>query len=89
MLEHIEQCADEGTDFEMEFRVVGPDGGPTWLYCRGKTFFDRYGQPSYIAGACVDITARKRAEAELRRLNQRLEHLSTSARATWPTQMRA
>ena len=55
VLEHIEQCADEGTDFEMEFRVVGPDGGPTWLYGRGKIFFDRDGQPSYITGACVEL----------------------------------
>ena len=75
VLEHIEQCANEGADFEIEFRVVGPDGDPAWLYGRGKTFFDGDGQPWYIAGACVDITARKRAEAELQRLNLRLEHL--------------
>ncbi|MEK0084754.1 PAS domain S-box protein [Benzoatithermus flavus] len=61
--ERCRQCASEGTDFEMEFRVVWPDGSVRWLYDRGKTFRDAQGRPAYMTGACVDVTLRKRAEA--------------------------
>ena len=43
VVERCERCAREGADFEMEFRVVQPDGGLRWLYDRGKTFRDAEG----------------------------------------------
>ena len=66
IVERCERCAREGADFEMEFRVVWPDGGIHWLYDRGKTVRDDDGKPAYMAGACVDISERKRAEDALR-----------------------
>src|SRR4051812_15799002 len=33
-----ERCRDAGADFDMEFRVVHPDGSIHWLYDRGRTF---------------------------------------------------
>ncbi len=66
IVERCERCAPEGADFEMEFRVVWPDGGIHWLYDRGKTVRDDDGKPAYMAGACVDISERKRAEDALR-----------------------
>jgi len=64
--ERCERCAQEGADFAMEFRVIWPDGSVHWLDDKGKTFSDDAGQPLYMTGACVDITERKEAEAELR-----------------------
>jgi PAS domain S-box-containing protein len=49
----------QGADFSMEFRVVWPDGSVRWLHDKGRTFFDDQGAPSYMTGACVDITDRK------------------------------
>ncbi|MGG6270467.1 PAS domain-containing protein [Leptolyngbya sp. AN03gr2] len=60
-------CASKGADFDMDFRVVYPDGSIHWLSDKGKTFFDEAGNPTYMTGACVDITERKQAEAELQR----------------------
>jgi len=57
-------CEREGADFEMDFRVVWPDERVHWLSCKGKTFVDASGRPLYMTGACVDITAQKRQEAE-------------------------
>ena len=68
-----ERCARDGADFAMEFRVVWPDGSEHWLDDQGKTFFDDAGQPLYMAGACVDITERIKAEAQIRQLNASLE----------------
>ncbi|MEA2728301.1 MAG: hypothetical protein QOF70_2776 [Acetobacteraceae bacterium] len=56
-----ERCAVEGVDFEMEYRVLRPDGRRIWLYERGNTFRDGEGRPSYVTSACLDVTQWKRA----------------------------
>ena len=66
------RCAEEGADFEMEYRVTRPDGTEHWLYDKGKTFFDEAGRPLYMAGACVDVTTRKQTEEALNRSLQEL-----------------
>lgn len=71
VLERCRRCKDEGADFAMEFRVVWPDGSVHWLDDRGKTFLDPGGRPSYMTGACVDITERKRADERFRELDER------------------
>ncbi|MGZ3361510.1 MAG: PAS domain-containing protein, partial [Xanthobacteraceae bacterium] len=38
VIRRCERCRDAGDDFEMEFRVVYPDGSVHWLYDRGRTF---------------------------------------------------
>jgi PAS domain S-box-containing protein len=65
VIERCERCAREGADFNMEFRVIWPDGSLHWLDDKGKTFFDAAGTPLHMTGACVDITGRKQAEAAL------------------------
>ena len=59
------RCAKEGADFDLEFRVVWPDSTVHWLHDRGKTFRDADRKPSYMTGACVDITASKQATQAL------------------------
>jgi len=56
VIRRCERCRDAGDDFEMEFRVVYPDGSVHWLYDRGRTFFDLSGRAKTMTGACVDIT---------------------------------
>jgi PAS domain S-box-containing protein len=67
------RCARYGDDFEMQFRVVAADGGERWLFDKGRTFADDSGRPSYMVGACLDITQHKRTERALHRLNETLE----------------
>jgi PAS domain S-box-containing protein len=55
--EALTRCAAEAADFNLEYRVVWPDGSIHWLYDRGRTIVEN-GKPAYMAGACVDITAR-------------------------------
>ena len=74
----------------MEFRVVWPDGSIRWLDGRGKSFLDGRGRPLYMIGACVDITERKRVEAELRQSRERLvAALSASGTGTFRWDMRS
>lgn len=67
-----ELCAKQGADFEMEFRVIWPDGSVHWLYDRGKTFLDEDELPEYMTGACVDVTERKAAQKALEISEERL-----------------
>ena len=56
VIRRCERCRDHGDDFEMELRVVYPDGSVHWLYDRGRTFLDPTGRARTMTGACVDIT---------------------------------
>ncbi|MGH7493413.1 MAG: PAS domain S-box protein, partial [bacterium] len=47
--------------------------GPRWLYTRKVALLGSDGQPRYLLGISQDITERKQAEAEIRRLNEELE----------------
>ncbi|TCZ67499.1 PAS domain-containing sensor histidine kinase [Flaviaesturariibacter aridisoli] len=70
------QCADSAADFDLQFRVVWPDGTIRWLDDKGKTYLDADGRPAYMTGACVDITARRQAEEALRASEARLRMLT-------------
>jgi PAS domain S-box-containing protein len=52
--------------WDMEFRVVWPDGSVRWLYGKGQVFLDHAGHPVRLAGVSLDITERKRVEEALR-----------------------
>lgn len=61
----VDRCR-EGADFEMEYRVMLPNGAIRWLYDRAKMERDAQGNSTYLVGACTDITRRKQTEEALR-----------------------
>ena len=64
--------ANESGDVAAEYRVVHPDGGVRWLQAKGRMFFDDQGRPARVVGFMLDVTERRQAEEELRRLESRL-----------------
>jgi len=58
-------------DWTDEYRFQRADGAYVHIYDRGKKFYDESGAPTLIAGAMVDITTRKIAEAALRESEER------------------
>jgi len=71
--QQCERCVRYGDDIEMQFRVRLPEGNERWIFDKGQTFTDASGRPSYMVGACLDITQHKRTERALHRLNETLE----------------
>jgi PAS domain S-box-containing protein len=55
-------------EYDIEFRVVRPDGEVRWVWSRGVPVRDASGEISRIAGITEDITDRKHAELELARI---------------------
>jgi two-component system sensor kinase FixL len=71
-----EQLADTSVaEFPHEYRILRPDGEVRWVSSRIVPVRDDRGNVVRIAGISSDITERKAAEAEMRKLNVRLESL--------------
>lgn len=82
----------EGLPYEMEYRVVWPDGNVRWLNTRGIVEYDEQGHPQRMLGVAMDITERKRAketlEQRLRDLNAANEELARFNRAAVDRELR-
>ncbi|MBD3307354.1 response regulator [candidate division KSB3 bacterium] len=63
-----------GATHDVEFRMKSADGDYRWISSKGKTVeLDEQGRTVRIVGTHTDITRRKNAEQELKRLNEELE----------------
>ncbi len=66
------QRALAGESYQIEFRIVQPGGAVRWLTTSGAVLFDAQFKPVRMFGATVDVTERKAAEDELKRVNEEL-----------------
>ena len=57
-----------GTEYDVEYRVIYSDGNVHWLSTRGKTYLDTDGKPASMMGVVRRITDRKNADTELSRV---------------------
>ena len=55
-------------EYELEYRIVRPDGEVRWILSRGYPIRNEHGEMYRIAGIMEDVTERKLAEAERERL---------------------
>ncbi|WP_122678756.1 response regulator [Pseudomonas viridiflava] len=69
----LQRSLDTGVDFIIEYRNVWPDGSLNWIDVRARAIRDKNGRVSSLVGVTSDITERKQAESQLRRLNETLE----------------
>jgi PAS domain S-box-containing protein len=70
----IQRHVDEGKDFTMEFRLRSRDGRWLWISSSGKIVErDARGSAQRIVGTHVDVSERKRSQAELEQANLTLE----------------
>ena len=48
--------------YDLEYRIVRPDGALRWLATTGRVMVDSSGRPTRMVGICRDVTERKRVE---------------------------
>lgn len=65
-------------DFEVDVRIIWPDGSAHWLLVRGRPYRDEAGLPLRSSGIIQDITQQKKIE-EVHLRSQKLESLGTLA----------
>jgi PAS domain S-box-containing protein len=75
----LEKVVREKRQVSVEYRVVRPDGGVRYAYAAGGPVLDQEGNVVRVVGIAVDITARKRAEEDMRALSERLKLATRSA----------
>jgi PAS domain S-box-containing protein len=66
-------------EYEIEYRVLLPDGTLRWIGGRGRCVAGENGKGTRLIGVSIDITPRKRAEAEALQHREELGHLSRVA----------
>jgi len=74
--------AGPGDSFEIEHRIVWPDGTVRWLANRGRVARDADGRAVEVTAVLMDVTQRKEAEAQQRLLLDELNHRVKNTLAT-------
>lgn len=59
------RAIEQKQNYDLEFRVVWPDGSIHWLASWGRVIYDATGRAERMSGVSTDITDRKRAEQTL------------------------
>jgi two-component sensor histidine kinase len=83
ILAAIEAAIRDGADYDVEYRVVHPNGELRWLHARGRaaqTADD--GGVRRLAGVSLDITERKRSDERQKLLVNELNHRVKNSLAT-------
>lgn len=69
----VELTLQTGGFYELDLELMRKDGSKRWIMARGEARRDGNGKVIGLYGAAVDITERKLAEEELRKLNTELQ----------------
>jgi PAS domain S-box-containing protein len=79
------RAVDERASFDLELRIVRPDGEQRWVRVRGEPHVDD-GTVESVRGTIQDITDRKQREAELRRMQKAVDNAPIGITLSDPAQ---
>ncbi len=60
---------EQKTDYDVEMRVLWPEGTVHWIASKGRGFYDEAGEAFRMSGMAWDVTLRKHYEEEIRILS--------------------
>ncbi|UFS69822.1 ATP-binding protein [Geomonas sp. RF6] len=63
---HAREAARQGIEFDLEYRILRPNGETRWLQCLGRPLCNEEGALRRYVGIVLDVTGRKRSEVALR-----------------------
>ena len=62
----VAACVERNAEYNIEHRIVWPDGTVRWVHEKGDVARDNKGRPAHMLGIIQDITPRKMAEDGMR-----------------------
>ncbi len=74
--EAIERVRATSQTFEVEYRLLRPDGETRWLISRGRYLRNDRGEVSELIGVAIDITAQFKANLQVRLQREEMAHMS-------------
>jgi PAS domain S-box-containing protein len=66
--------------YEVEFRILTPDGEIRWITTAGKVIRDTFGNPIRLLGTTLDTTERRRQTTRLEEANRALQRMNENLR---------
>ena len=85
----VKATVEEDAPYEIEHRVVWPDGTVRWLLERGAVSRDEKGRPLQMIGVVQDVDERKRAELALAERERQLRQAQNLAQiGNWSADLR-
>jgi PAS domain S-box-containing protein len=79
VIDAVNNCLNEGAEYNIEHRVVWADGSIHWLLERGDVLRSDKGEPLHMLGMVQDISTRKFVELELVEREQQLQKAQSMA----------
>jgi signal transduction histidine kinase/ActR/RegA family two-component response regulator len=67
----VRQAIDDRTDYDIEYRIIWPDGAIHWALVRGRATYGPDGSPLRMTGVSLDMTEWKRVERNLLEADRR------------------
>ena len=71
----LERAIREKSDYEVEFRILLPDGTLKWVHTVGHPVLSAAGELVQFVGSSMDVTDRKRAEDKIREQEMELRQM--------------
>ena len=75
MERNVRTALTEKRPYDVQYRVVWPDGSERWIVAAGRVEYANSGAPFRMHGVCRDITERRRAQLETERLRHEIAHV--------------
>lgn len=73
VVDSISAAVQRGRDYQIEHRILWPDGTVRWIAETGDVIRDPSGAAVRMVGVAQDVTERKKAQVEIQKLNEQLE----------------
>jgi PAS domain S-box-containing protein len=73
VIDSVNACVEKGADYDIQHRVVWPDGSVRWMSETGDIIRDEGGRVVRMLGVVHDITERVRRQREIEEANRRLQ----------------
>jgi PAS domain S-box-containing protein len=64
----VTQALERGGRYQIEYRILRPDGTVCWVEGRGTVLRDEWGRAERMVGVCTDVTERKHRDQERAKL---------------------